>query len=66
MKYEKGLSVMEAKKLADELSALTAQQYDAERSEAYLGMSKVEADEYGQRRARIRGICLQLGKFRPK
>jgi hypothetical protein len=56
----------EAKDLAEELSRLTRQQYEALQRASYLHMSANEAAEYDERRIRIGELCGVLGKFRPQ
>jgi hypothetical protein len=60
------LSSEEAKKLAEELSALSRRQSEALQIAAYMKMSKEEAEHYDERARRIGQICGQLRKFRPQ
>ena len=57
------LSAEQAKKLADELSALSKLQSEALEAATYITMSEEEAKEYDQRGARIGELCRLLGKF---
>jgi hypothetical protein len=49
------------KELADELSALHKQQFEALQAATFIPMSTKESQEYEQRGARIREINRQLG-----
>jgi hypothetical protein len=49
------------KELADELSALRKQQFEALQNATYIGLSTKEVEEYDQRGARIREISRQFG-----
>jgi hypothetical protein len=49
------------KELADELSALHKQQFEALQTALFIRMSTKEVHEYDQRGARIRAISRQLG-----
>jgi len=60
------LSAEQAKKLADELSALSKLQSEALEAAIYVSMSQEEAKEYDQRGARIGELCRLLGKFKPE
>ena len=59
------LSAEQAKKLADELSALSKLQSEALEAAIYVSMSQEEAKEYDERGARIGELCRLLGKFKP-
>jgi hypothetical protein len=60
------LSAEQAKKLAEEMAALSKLQFEALQTAAYMKMSKQEAAQYDQRRLRIGEICGLLGKFKPE
>jgi len=50
--------------LADELARLSKRQSDALQSAAYFKMTREEAAEYDERRARIRELTALLGKYK--
>ena len=60
------LTAEQVKELADELTVLSKQQSKALQAGAYVVMSRDEAEQYDQRRTRIREISELLAKFKPK
>lgn len=52
--------------LAEELSRLSQQQYEALQRASYFRMSHEAAAEYDKRRLRIGELCGRLAKFMPR
>jgi hypothetical protein len=49
-----------------EHSTLSREQYEALQKSSYLGMSKLDAEAYDERRLRIEEICRLLSRLRSK